>query len=109
MDDTARMRLKQTLEHSDWTADALSRHLGWPATYVSRVTTGRILTPSPDRLSAICASLNVSKNFILKGEQSGTPLNDSPPPQPQKTEDMLQAVAEFVRQHGLVPRGSPKD
>ncbi|EBA16458.1 hypothetical protein RSK20926_22074 [Roseobacter sp. SK209-2-6] len=101
MNDDARTRLKQALAESKWSADALSKHLGWPATYISRVTTGRINAPSDERLDAICAVLMVDRAYLIEGS-TGTHQSNSTKPLPKEvTQDQINQIADFVRQHGL--------
>ncbi|UWR97718.1 helix-turn-helix domain-containing protein [Phaeobacter inhibens] len=104
MDNAARNRLKAALAHSDWTADALSNKLFGTATYVSRVTTGRIQDPSPTRLQAICDALEVDITFILTGRSISPDREELINSLATAPESVIADVAEFVRQHGLVKK-----
>ena len=104
MDNEARNRLKAALSCSDWTAESLSNHLFSTATYVSRVTTGRIQDPSPTRLQAICDALDVDITFVLTGRSTSPDREGLINELANAPESVIADVAEFVRKNGLVKK-----
>lgn len=104
MDDSARRRLKVAIAESGKTAKGISQECGWPETYVSRVVSGKIKNPAPDRLYKICSLIGAEIGYILTGnrldnnrEQLLEDLSTAP-------DEIIEKVAQFVREKGISPK-----
>lgn len=101
MDDEARTRLRVALTKSDKKAKAISQKYGWPDTYVSRILTGAIVSPDPTRLLHICQEVDADIAYILIGEILSIKQQDILKNTAERTPDVIDQVATFVREIGL--------
>lgn len=104
MDDSARLRLKGAIAESGKTAKGISQENGWPDTYVSRVVSGKIKNPAPDRLYKICVMVGAEIGYILTGsrlENERVQLLEELSVAP---DDVIEKVAQFIREKGISPK-----
>ena len=74
MDNSARERLRACIERSTFSMNSLSKELGFPTSYVSRVLTAKINNPSVDRILAICNALRIDIRWLLTGISSSSEI-----------------------------------
>ena len=75
MDNSARERLRSSIERSKFSMNSLSQELGFPTTYVSRVLTAKIKNPSVDRIHAICSALKIDIGWVLTGMSESSEID----------------------------------
>ena len=98
----ARIRLKTALVKSGRGAKEVSVKLGWPPTYVSRVTTGGIENPSASRLSAICEEIGADLSYIISGNILSEENSRFLTRLANEDADVIKDVANYVRDKGLM-------
>lgn len=101
MDDDARLRLRTAIVQSTKNAKQISLENGWPATYVSRVLNGNIISPDPTRLLTICRAVNSDMAYVLTGEVQSVDRSALLDQIASAPDPVIQQVADFVRKNGL--------
>ena len=101
MDNAARLRLKAAIAASGKTSKDVSQEPGWPDNYVSRVVTGRIPSPSSDRLLLICKSVKTDMIYILTGDASSEERVQLMEDIASAPSEVIDKVSEFVRRNKL--------
>ena len=101
MEQEARTRLKVAIAQSGKKAKTISIHNGWPPTYVSRLISGDIQKPGPERLLKICDDIGTTVAFILKGRTTDTQREQLLRQLSGAPDEVIKRLADFIEKKGL--------